>query len=231
MTEAPATDFERARFVPEPEAPVSPEILASTETHSTLGDTPSTEREFDDITADAAPRQTYVPAFLTALAEVPTAIFQRIGLVAIPEAPVTAEALAVNDSDHTPVNASAWAEAERATAMPDAVTIAAAKEPVLISTQTAMNADLLKPMSAGPPVDAPLLNENAVASNGFSPTPFDRMIDTPDVPEAILKARPVLISSNNEFSSDLLKPMNAAMNPFVKVDNDQVLAAIQQTSN
>jgi hypothetical protein len=183
------------------------------------------------MTAEAAPRQAYTPAFLTAVAEVPTAIFQRIGLVSMPETPATTDALAVKDSDHTAANLSAWAEAERATAMPDAAKIAAAKEPVLISTQTAMNADLLKPMSAGPLVDAPLLNENAVASNRLSATPFDRMIDTPDVPEAILKARPVLISSNNEFSSELLKPMNAAMNPFVKINKDEILAAIQQTDN
>ncbi|MDI1243093.1 MAG: hypothetical protein PSX80_14355, partial [bacterium] len=139
--------------------------------------------------------------------------------------------LAVNNSDHTAVNSPASFETERSMALPDAAMVAVDKEPVLISTQTAMNADLLKPMSAGPLVDAPLLNENAVASNGFSPTPFDRMIDTPDVPEAVLKARPVLISTNNDFSSDLLKPMNAAMNPFVKVDKDEVLSAIQQTNN
>jgi Flp pilus assembly secretin CpaC len=57
------------------------------------------------------------------------------------------------------------------------------------------------------------------------------MIDTPDVPEAVLKARPVLISANNDFSADLLKPMNASINPFVKIDNDQVLSAMQQTNN
>ncbi len=200
-TETPSAIFERVRFIPEPTAPVSLDALASSETHSAnSGGVIAAEREFDNVTADAAPRQAYVPSSLTALTEVPTTVFQKIGHVAMPEAPAM-------------------------------TTAAAAKEPVLISSQTAMNADLLKPMSAGPLVDAPMLNENAVASTGFSPTPFDRMIDTPDVPEAVLKARPVLISSNNDFSSELLKPMNSSMNPFVKIDKDEVLSAIQQTNN
>ncbi|MDI1240656.1 MAG: hypothetical protein PSX80_01885, partial [bacterium] len=86
LTEAPSADFERARFVPEPVAPVSVETLARTETHSTNnGDVVTAERSFDNVTAEAAPPQTYIPTFLTARADVPTAIFQRMGLVAMPE--------------------------------------------------------------------------------------------------------------------------------------------------
>ncbi|MEO5859986.1 MAG: hypothetical protein ABIR33_13685 [Pyrinomonadaceae bacterium] len=231
-TDSPSATFERARLVPKPAALVSADSLATTETHSIIGgEAVSTQREFDNVSAEAAPRQTSVPSFLTALAEVPSAIFQRIKLVAVPEAIVQTDALAVNNTDHAAGTSSAWFETERALAVPDAAKIAVAKEPVLISSQTGMNADILKPMSAGPLVDAPLLNENAIALNGSTGTPFDRMIDTPDVPEAVIKARPILISGNNDFSSDLLKPLNAAVNPFVKLDKAEVLSAIQKTDN
>lgn len=230
-TDSPATDFERARIAPIPQAPILSESLAVADAHTVNAEQTDSVREIETVAAEAAPKATYVPAFLTALAEAPIAVFQRIGLIAMPQAPPpTIDRLAAANSEHVATTSTSTIEADRLNVLPDAATIAK-QVPVSITASTAMNADMLKPMSAGPLVDAPLLNENAIASNGSTATAFDRMIDTPDVPEAILKARPVTISSNTEFSNALLAPMNPPINPFQKMDKAEVLSAIQQTNN
>jgi Flp pilus assembly secretin CpaC len=229
IAEIPSAIFNRQRIVASPDAPAPVEVLAANSIHmSASADAVPATRVSETMVADAASyRAPLVPSFVSAITDAPSAIFQKMGLLSVPEAPVSTEPLTVN-AEHIALNEMNAGTAERSVMLPDAFTAPMPQPPVLISNQTAMSANNLKPMGAGPLVDAPLLNENAIASSNNSTTPFDRMIATPDVPEAILKAQPVLISGRSSFSTDLLKPMNAVPNPFVKISNDEILAAVQR---
>lgn len=229
IAELPSAIFDRQRVVALPDAPASVELLAANPTHvSGSTDDISATRISETMVADAATyRAPLVPSFVSAISDAPTAIFQKMGLLPMPEAPVSTEALTENAA-HVALNEMNSGTADRSAMLPDAATASVPQSPILISNQTAMSANNLKPMSAGPLVDAPLLNENAIASSNYSATPFDRMIATPDVPEAILKAQPLLISGRSTYSPDLLKPMKAVPNPSVRTSNGEIFAALQR---
>jgi uncharacterized membrane protein YgcG len=221
--------FGRERIAMPTEELSAAEVLASNETHSLSGNTDAVIERQPNATAESAP---YLPSFISTLAVAPSAVFQKVGLLPVPEAPASVDTFLASNEDHSLGGSTVAAISTRGTATPDMAIAPVRSSPVLISSDTSMNASMLKPMSAGPLVNAPLLNENAVASSGYNATPFDRMIASPDVPEAILKAQPTLISSKTEFSSDLLKPMNAvATNPFVSLSKEEIIAAAQQRDN
>ena len=228
VTEIASSVIGRETIATPTDTAVSTDVLASSETHDANGNVAaSIERRSEAATAEKAPS---LASFVSTIAAAPSAVFQKMGLLPMPEGPVKTETVLNDNSNHTvAANTTAVAVNERETATPDTAIAPVKASPVLISTETAMNANLLKPMSAGPLVNAPLPNENAIASTGYNATPFDRMIVTPDVPEAVLKAQPTLISSKTEFSNDLLKPMNAvASNPFVRLSKEEIVAAVQQ---
>lgn len=227
VSEITSDVFGRERIVAPAEMPVADDVLASNETHSLRSDAAAITDTRSNVTAESAP---YIPSFISTLAVAPSAVFQKMGLLPMPEAPIETGAILSTSTDHATNSTSTVAAiTERGTTTPDVAAVPAKQAPVLISSDTSMNASMLKPMSAGPLVNAPLLNENAVASNGYNAAPFDRMIASPDVPEAILKAEPTLISSKTEFSNELLKPMNAvSSNPFISLTKEEIIAAAQQ---
>lgn len=228
VSEIASDIFGRERIALPKEGPAATEILASNESHTINGNDAAMIERRSDVSAETAP---YLPSFISTLAVAPSAVFHKMGLLPMPEAAISSDAVLAANDDHA-VNSTVATITRRETTKPDTAIAPVKSSPVLISSDTSMNASMLKPMSAGPLVNAPLLNENAVASNGYNATPFDRMIVSPDMPEAILKAEPTLISSKTEFSSDLLKPMNVvASNPFVTLTKEEIIAAAQQRDN
>lgn len=237
--QTPSNDFSRPRIAAVPEAPKPVAVAAIiSNDHTAYAAFGETANEYTNSRRQDADRSAIsFSNFVSALFVAPSAMIEGMNILPMPERPAVAAPAAKVDPAHVSFNNFGAVQIAEVVRKPQPA--ATFERQVTISADTTMASNMITPMKRNVLEAAPLNRESLTASSihddvseGSIVSQYDRTFSSVAEPARSSEQMPVLISGKPEFSMDLLKPMNASVaTPFVKLNKEEVVAALAQDGN